>query len=169
MILIIMVKAVFPGSFDPPTNGHLNLIKRGSELFDSLDVVISNNPQKKYLLEPQERLGLIKQMTRGIENVTVTLWDKLIVDYATENDISVILRGVRAIADFGYEFELSMMNKQLAPHIETVFLPTAQKYFVLRSSSIKELVQLGADVSAMIPANVETVLKSKIGPEANTD
>ena len=157
-----MVKAVFPGSFDPPTNGHLNLIKRGSELFDSLDVVISYNHQKKYLLEPHERLNLMKEMTQGIDNVTVTLWDKLIVDYAAEKNISVILRGVRAIADFGYEFELSMMNKQLSPHIETVFLPTAQKYFVLRSSSIKELVQLGADVSTMIPKNVETLLIEKI-------
>ena len=159
-----MVKAVFPGSFDPPTNGHLDLIKRGSELFDSLDVVISYNYQKKYLLEPDERFNLMKEMTRGIDNVKVTLWDKLIVDYATENAISVILRGVRAIADFGYEFELSMMNKQLAPHIETVYLPTAQKYFVLRSSSIKELVQLGADVSAMVPKNVEILLKEKIAP-----
>ncbi len=157
-----MVKAVFPGSFDPPTNGHLDLIKRGSELFDSLDVVISYNHLKKYLLEPQERYDLMKEMTQGIGNVKVTLWEKLIVDYATENGISVILRGVRAIADFGYEFELSMMNKQLAPHIETIFLPTAQKYFVLRSSSIKELVQLGADVSTMIPENVETILRKKI-------
>ena len=162
-----MVKAVFPGSFDPPTNGHLNLIKRGSELFDSLDVVISYNSHKKYLLGPQERFSLMEEMTREIGNVKVTLWDRLIVDYATENQISVILRGVRAIADFGYEFELSMMNKQLAPHIETVFLPTAPKYFVLRSSSIKELVQLGADVSTMIPPNVETLLRKKIEMNGN--
>ena len=165
IILPNMVKAVFPGSFDPPTNGHLDLIKRGSELFDSLDVVISNNPQKKYLLDSQERFELIKEMTHGIRNVKVTLWDKLIVDYAAANNISVILRGVRAIADFGYEFELSMMNKQLSPHIETVFLPTSQKYFVLRSSSIKELVQLGADVSSMVPENVESLIRRKIMEE----
>jgi len=157
-----MVKAVFPGSFDPPTNGHLNLIKRGSELFDSLDVVISVNYQKKYLLDAEERYALMKEMTRDIKNVKVTLWDRLIVEYAAENSIGVILRGVRAIADFGYEFELSMMNKQLSPHIETIFLPTDQKYFVLRSSSIKELVQLGADVSSMIPGNVEEMLKKKL-------
>lgn len=125
-------------------------------------MVISNNHHKKYQLEPQERFDLMKEITEGIPNVKVTLWDSLIVDYASNNDISVILRGVRAIADFGYEFELSMMNKQLAPHIETVFLPTEQKYFVLRSSSIKELVQLGADVSTMVPANVEALLKKKI-------
>ncbi|OQY35086.1 MAG: pantetheine-phosphate adenylyltransferase [Spirochaetaceae bacterium 4572_59] len=157
-----MVKAVFPGSFDPPTNGHLNLIKRGSELFDSLDVVVSNNLHKKYQLETQERFDLMKEITEGIANVKVSLWNSLIVDYATNNNISVILRGVRDIADFGYEFELSMMNKQLAPHIETVFLPTEQKYFVLRSSSIKELVQLGADVSSMVPSNVEALMKKKV-------
>jgi pantetheine-phosphate adenylyltransferase len=126
-----MVKAVFPGSFDPPTNGHLNLIKRGSQLFDSLDVVISVNHQKKYLLSPEERLSLI-------------------------------MRGVRAVDDFGYEFELSMLNKQLNPQVETIFLPTDRKYIVLRSSSIKELVQLGADVTKMIPSNVEKLLREKI-------
>ncbi len=157
-----MVKAVFPGSFDPPTNGHLNLIKRGSQLFDSLDVVISVNHQKKYLLSPEERLSLMENMIESIPNVSVTLWDKLIVDYAQENDIGVIMRGVRAVDDFGYEFELSMLNKQLNPQVETIFLPTDRKYIVLRSSSIKELVQLGADVTKMIPSNVEKLLREKI-------
>ena len=157
-----MVKAVFPGSFDPPTNGHLNLIKRASHLFDSVDVVISFNYQKKYLLSPEERYSLMVDMVEGISNVKVTLWDKLIVDYAHQNNIGVIMRGVRAVDDFGYEFELSMMNKQLNPGIETIFLPTDQKYFVLRSSSIKELVQLGADVTKMIPPNVEKLLRKKI-------
>lgn len=157
-----MVKAVFPGSFDPPTNGHLNLIKRGAKLFDSVDVVISVNYQKKYLLSPEERFTLMKEMIKDIPNVTVSLWDKLIVEYAHNNDIRVIMRGVRAVDDFGYEFELSMLNKQLNPQVETIFLPTEQKYFVLRSSSIKELVILGADVSEMIPKNVEYLLREKI-------
>ncbi|MBF9016111.1 MULTISPECIES: pantetheine-phosphate adenylyltransferase [unclassified Oceanispirochaeta] len=157
-----MVKAVFPGSFDPPTNGHLNLIKRGAKLFDSVDVVISVNYQKKYILTPEERLSLMKEMVEGIPNVKVTLWDKLIVNYARDNDIRVIMRGVRAVDDFGYEFELSMLNKQLNPQVETIFLPTEQKYFVLRSSSIKELVVLGADVTEMIPENVENMLREKI-------
>jgi pantetheine-phosphate adenylyltransferase len=157
-----MVKAVFPGSFDPPTNGHLNLIKRGAKLFDSVDVVISVNYQKKYLLSPEERLILMKEMVKDIPNVSVTLWDKLIVEYARKNDIRVIMRGVRAVDDFGYEFELSMLNKQLNPQVETIFLPTEQKYFVLRSSSIKELVSLGADVTGMIPKNVEDLLREKI-------
>ncbi|MDC7240124.1 MAG: pantetheine-phosphate adenylyltransferase [Spirochaetales bacterium] len=157
-----MVKAVFPGSFDPPTNGHLNLIKRGSQLFDSVDVVIAFNDKKKYLLTPEERFELMQEMVRDIPNVTVTLWSHLIVDYAQQNNIGVIMRGVRAVDDFGYEFELSMLNKQLNPGVETVFLPTEQKYFVLRSSSIKELVSLGADVTGMIPANVEKLLVEKI-------
>ncbi len=160
-----MVKAVFPGSFDPPTNGHLNLIKRGSHLFDSVDVVIAFNDKKKYLLSPEERFGLMKEMVADIPNVSVTLWNSLIVDYAQQNGIGVIMRGVRAVDDFGYEFELSMLNKQLNPAVETVFLPTEQKYFVLRSSSIKELVSLGADVKGMIPANVEKLLVEKIRTE----
>lgn len=157
-----MVKAVFPGSFDPPTNGHLNLIRRGAELFDSVDVVMSVNYQKKYLLSPDERFSLMKEMVQDIPNVKVTLWEKLIVDYAQANDIRVIMRGVRAVDDFGYEFELSMLNKQLNSEVETIFLPTEQKYFVLRSSSIKELVTLGADVSEMIPKNVEDLLREKV-------
>jgi len=163
-----MVKAVFPGSFDPPTNGHLNLIKRASSLFDSVDVVISVNHQKKYLLSPEERFSLMAEMVEGISNVEVTLWDKLIVDYAQQNDIGVIMRGVRAVDDFGYEFELSMMNKQLNPNVETIFLPTDQKYIVLRSSSIKELIQLGADVTKMIPENVEKLMRRKIFENNNS-
>ncbi len=156
-----MVKAVFPGSFDPPTNGHLNLIRRGSFLFDSLDIVISVNYKKNYLLSPEERFQLIQDMVRDIPNVTVTLWDKLVVDYAENNGISVILRGVRALDDFSYEFELSMLNKQLNPRVETIFLPTEQKYIVMRSSSIKEMVKLGAYVGNMVPPAVEKVLKMK--------
>ncbi len=161
MLVLPMVKAVFPGSFDPPTNGHLNLIKRGSFLFDSLDVLISINYKKKYLLSPEERFQLMQDMVKDIPNVRVTLWEKLVVDYAENNGISVILRGVRALDDFSYEFELSMLNKQLNPNVETIFLPTEQKYIVMRSSSIKEMVNLGADVGNMVPPGVETLLKLK--------
>jgi len=158
-----MVKAVFPGTFDPPTKGHLNLIKRGAELFDTLDVVIAINTNKQPLLTPEERLSLLNESVREFPGVKVSLCDKLIVDYAEENDIKVILRGIRNVADFGYEFELSMMNKQLKGSVETVFLPTDPKYFVLRSSSIKELLSFHADISEMVPVHVEKLLKSKTG------
>lgn len=156
-----MVKAVFPGTFDPPTKGHINLIRRGAELFDSLDIIIAVNSQKVPLLSPQDRLSLIEESIKDIPSVSVKLWDKLIVDYAVENNIKVILRGVRNVADFGYEFELAMMNKQLKSSVETIFLPTDPKYFVLRSSSIKELLKFNADISQMVPLHVEQLLRSK--------
>lgn len=158
-----MVKAVFPGTFDPPTKGHINLIKRGAALFDTLDVVIAVNTNKMPLLAPQERLELLNESVKDLPGVTVSLCDRLIVDYAEENNIKVILRGIRNVADFGYEFELSMMNKQLKSSIETVFLPTDPRYFVLRSSSIKELLNFHADISEMVPPHVEKLLKSKSG------
>lgn len=157
-----MVKAVFPGTFDPPTKGHINLIRRGAELFDSLDVIVAVNNQKNPLLTPEERLAMIGESIKDIPGVKVKLWDRLIVDYAYENDIKVILRGVRNVADFGYEFELSMMNKQLNSSVDTIFLPTDPKYFVLRSSSIKELLVFNADISQMVPKHVEKLLRTKI-------
>ena len=156
-----MVKAVFPGTFDPPTKGHINLIRRGAELFDSLDIIIAVNNQKEPLLSPEERLTLIDESIKSIKGVQVRLWDRLIVDYAYEHNIQVILRGIRNTADFGYEFELAMMNKQLNSTVETVFLPTDPKYFVLRSSSIKELLKFNADISQMVPDHVEKLLRSK--------
>ncbi len=157
-----MVKAVLPGSFDPPTNGHIDLIRRGALLFDSLDVIIAVNDQKKPLLNPDERLRMLEGVVKDIPGVKIKLWNRLTVDYAIENDIKVILRGVRGMADFGYEFELSMMNKQLNNNIETVIIPTDPKYFILRSSSIKELLRFNADISQMVPPDVEALLKTKI-------
>lgn len=158
-----MVKAVFPGTFDPPTKGHINLIRRGAELFDSLDVIIAVNTSKQPLLTPEERLVLLSESIKDFPNVSVRLWDRLIVDYADRHGIKVILRGIRNTVDFGYEFELAMMNKQLKASVETVFLPTDPKYFVLRSSSIKELLNFNSDISQMVPPHVEKLLKSKSG------
>lgn len=158
-----MVKAVFPGTFDPPTKGHINLIRRGASLFDSLDVIIAVNTSKEPLLSAEERLELLNESVKDFPGVKVRLWDRLIVEYAEEHDIKVILRGIRNTADFGYEFELAMMNKQLKDKIETVFLLTDPKYFVLRSSSIKELLKFNSDISQMVPAHVEKLLKRKSG------
>ncbi|MDC7219261.1 MAG: pantetheine-phosphate adenylyltransferase [Spirochaetales bacterium] len=159
-----MVKAAFPGSFDPPTLGHLNLIKRASRLFDSLDVVIADNTQKNHLLNADERVEIMEQMIRtaGIEHVNIVKWNSLVVDYAQANDIKVMVRGLRPLADFGYEFELSMINKHLNSNIETVFLPTDPQYFVLRASVVRELIMLNGDVSNMVTPEVEALLKKKL-------
>lgn len=155
-----MVKAVFPGSFDPPTYGHLNIIKRGAALFDTLDVVIAINPNKTPLLPSalvktlfEEQLSIMK-----LDHVKVTTYNGLIVDYCSSVNASILLRGVRSVGDFNYEFELSILNKQLNDRIETLLIPTEPKYFVLRSSTIKELLNLNGDISAMVPPEVERAL-----------
>lgn len=155
-----MVKAVFPGSFDPPTYGHLNIIERGAGLFDSLDVVIAVNSKKTPLLSHAEIKKLMEEqlVSMGLKQVSVTTYDGLVVDYCRSVGASVLLRGVRSSADFDYEFELSILNKQLNEEVETVLIPTEPKYFVLRSSTIKELLNLGGDISAMVPPEVEKAL-----------
>ncbi len=156
-----MFKVVFPGTFDPPTNGHLDIMKRASELFDRVNIVIAVNPNKKYFFTPEERFEMITQLVSDLPNVEVEIWKGLIVDYAKQVNARVILRGVRALSDFDYEFELSMMNKSLNPDIETIFLPTDQKYFVLRSSVIREVAFFNGDISEMVPEIVAEALKRK--------
>jgi pantetheine-phosphate adenylyltransferase len=157
-----MLKAVYPGSFDPPTYGHVNIIQRASRLFDELHVVIAENIQKKYLFSAKERYALMKQIVAEYENTSVHIWDRLIVDFTKKINATLLLRGVRAIADFGHEFELSMVNRGLDAELETLFMPTDPKYFVLRSSMIKELVLLDGDISSMVPVHVEKALKEKL-------
>ena len=156
-----MIKAVFPGSFDPPTYGHLNIIERGASLFDSLDVVIAVNSGKTPLLEPEEKKRLLEgELSRmGLKKVKVTMYEGLVVDYCRNAGARVLLRGVRSSGDFDYELELSILNKQLGNGLETVMLPTEPKYFVLRSSTIKELLSLGGDISEMVPPDVEASLR----------
>ena len=158
-----MISALFPGSFDPPTYGHLNIIERARTIFDKIDVVIAVNKSKKYLFTEEERLSMMKELVSSWNNVTVHTSSKLIVDYAHENKASVLLRGVRNFSDFSYEFDLSLLNKGLASDIETVFLPTDPDFFVLRSSSIKELAAFNGDISKMVPPLVEKALKEKYG------
>ena len=158
-----MAIALFPGSFDPPTYGHLNIIERARTIFDKIDVVIAVNKSKKYLFTEDERLSMMKELVSSWNNVTVHTSSKLIVDYAHENKASVLLRGVRNFSDFSYEFDLSLLNKGLASDIETVFLPTDPDFFVLRSSSIKELAAFNGDISKMVPPLVEKALKDKYG------
>lgn len=161
-----MQQAILPGTFDPPTNGHLNLIQRSARIVDHLVVVISVNRQKACLFSPEERLAFLQEMTASYANVEVVLWDRLVVDYAESRGIRLLLRGVRAFTDFGYEFELAMINRGLNPGIETFFIPTDSKYFVLRSSAIKELAALGSNISQMVPPVVERALKERLGPKS---
>ena len=156
-----MVKAVFAGSFDPPTFGHLNIIERAQKLFSEIHVVIAVNKNKSYCFSGEERLDVIQKLVSRWDNVSVHLWDSLIVDYAKTIQADVLIRGVRNDNDFLYEFDLAMMNKSLNPQIETLFLVPDPKFFVLRSSSIKELAAFGGDVSTMVPPIVEAMLKKK--------
>ena len=153
---------MFPGSFDPPTNGHMNLIKRAASIFEELYVVIAVNNQKKTLFSSQERYEMMSLLLKDYSNVTVKLWDSLIVKFAEENHVKVMLRGVRALVDFGYEFELAMTNKELSPDVEIMFMPTDPKYFVLRSSAIKEIALLDGDISTMVPPEVAFALKQRL-------
>lgn len=157
-----MVKAIFPGSFDPPTYGHLNIIERARLIFSEIHVVVAVNREKRYTFSAEERVALVQDMVSKWDNVTVHAWDTLIVDYARKIKAHVLIRGVRNITDFSYEFDLAMMNRGLNPEIETVFLSPDPQYFVLRSSAIKELAAFGGDVSSMVPAAVADLLKRKL-------
>lgn len=159
-----MKNAFFPGSFDPPTHGHLNIIERSARIFDKLYVVVAVNESKNYLFSIEERLRLMKQLTSHLENVEVVAWRGLVVDFVNHYGVSLMVRGVRALADFGYEFELAMMNKSLNKNIEIIFFPTDPQYFVLRSSAIKEIASFGGDISAMVPQIVADALKRKLIP-----
>jgi len=159
-----MFKAVFPGSFDPPTLGHLNIIERASLIFEELVVVVADNRQKKYLFSVEERVEMMKEIVKTTKNVRIASWDSLIVDFMKKENIGLLIRGVRGMDDFSYEFELSMMNKAMHPQIETLFMTTESKYIVLRSSSIKELASFYGDVSQMVPALVAEALKKKFPP-----
>jgi pantetheine-phosphate adenylyltransferase len=162
-----MFKVLLPGTYDPPTNGHLNILRRASRLFDAVQVVIAVNPSKAYLFGADERLSMMTELAQGLPNVTVSTWNGLIVDFADRIGVHVIVRGVRALADFDYEFELSLMNRSLNPRIETIFLPTDQKYSVIRSSAIKDIATFGGDISGMVPPNVAKALHEKLRARAS--
>ena len=156
-----MITAVFPGSFDPPTYGHLNIIERARTIFGRLHVVVAINKGKHCLFSSEERVQMLEELTSQWDNVRVSTWDTLIVDYAKGHEASVLERGVRIIGDFSYEFDLALLNRGLDSKVETVFIPTDPKYFVLSSSSIKELAHFGGDISTMVPPLVAEALAKK--------
>lgn len=156
-----MNKAIFPGTFDPPTNGHLNIIQRAAGLFEEIDVVVAVNKKKACLFSVEERVSLLEELVKDLPNVTVHVCSGLIVDYARKNGSRILIRGIRNSIDFSYEFDLSLMNHNLNPKVETLFIPTDQKYLVLKSSAIKELAAFGGDVSSMVPESVRIALEKK--------
>jgi len=156
-----MLKAAFPGSFDPPTSGHINIIQRAANIFDELTVVVAENRQKKYLFSAEERASMIRELVKKNKNVSVVVCDCLIVDFLKKMGIKLLIRGLRGLEDFSYEFEVSMMNRTLDPGIETIFMTTDPEYFVIRSSSIKELASFNGDLRGMVPPMVAKALKEK--------
>jgi pantetheine-phosphate adenylyltransferase len=160
------VKAIYPGTFDPLTNGHLDLIARGAKIVDELVVAILRNSDKGTpLFTVPERLEMIAEAVQGFQNVSVTTFDGLLVDFARQVDAKAVLRGIRAISDYEYEFQMAMMNRKLAPELETLFMMPAEKYTYVSSRLIKGVFKLGGDVSALVPPLVMERLKAK-GPAA---
>jgi pantetheine-phosphate adenylyltransferase len=155
------MRAAFPGSFDPPTSGHVNIIHRAASLFEELVVIVAQNRQKNYLFSADERAFMIQELVKDKKNVSVVICDNLIVDFLKKMDIKLLIRGVRGLEDFSYEFELSMMYRTLDPGIETIFMTTDPEHLVIRSSSIKELASFNGDLRGMVPPLVAKALKDK--------
>ena len=156
-------EVVYPGSFDPVTLGHLDLVKRARTIFDRVVIAIADNSEKKPIFSREERLQILREITRDIPGVEIDYFSCLLVDYLKKKGIKTILRGLRAVSDFDYEFQMVLTNRRLAPEIETVFLMPQEDYFFLSSSLIKEIAHLGADLSAFVPKVVERALKEKLG------
>lgn len=156
--------AIYPGSFDPPTNGHLDLIGRGATIFEELVVAILRNPEKSPMFSLAERLELLRELTAEFENVRIDSFDGLMVEYAKSQDATCILRGIRAISDYEYELQMALMNRKLEPTLETVFMMPADKYSYVSSRLVREVAQAGGPVKGLVPEIVEEKLREKLDP-----
>jgi pantetheine-phosphate adenylyltransferase len=156
------IKAIYPGSFDPPTNGHLDLIERGSKIFDELVVAILRNPEKDPLFSLADRRKMLEAMTADFDNVSVDTFDGLTVDYALRMGARAILRGIRAVSDYEYELQMALMNRKLQPGLETVFMMPAEKYSYLSSRLVREVAQLGGNIDCLVPELVGQKLREKL-------
>ena len=156
------VRALYPGTFDPPTNGHVDLIQRGAKLFEHLTVGILNNPVKNPLFTVEERVEMLKEATSSLGNVSVATFDGLMVDFARKLGATAVLRGIRAISDYEHEFQMALMNRRLAPEIETVFLQPAGRYSFISSRMLKEVFSFGGDVTGLVPPNVLKRLRGRM-------
>jgi len=153
--------AVYPGSFDPITNGHIDLVNRGLKLFDEIIILIAFNPEKKYLFTVEERLYMIREIYKDNDRVKIDSYHGLLVDYLKKCDTNIIFRGIRALSDFEYEFQLALMNRKLDRNVETVFLMTGFKWFYTSSSIVKEAAMLGGSVKGLVPEIVCKMLQEK--------
>lgn len=157
-----MSKAVYPGSFDPFSNGHLDIVKRASKIFDEIHVLVSNNIFKKTIFTAEERIELIKKCTKDIPNIVVTSFDGLVVQYCKENEISIIIRGLRNYSDYEAEFSLYQYNKDIYPNIETILLLPSTKTQFVSSSAIKELLNFNCDISKYVPNEIKQEIINKM-------
>ena len=157
-----MKRAIYPGSFDPLTFGHIDIIERSVRLFDEVIVAILTNPQKAPLFTVEERIEIMRDILKPqFPSVEIDVFHGLLVDYATQKKAQVIVRGIRAVTDFEYEFQMALMNRRLAPGIETVFMMPAENYSYLSSRLVKEIAELGGNVSGLVPVSVEQRLKQR--------
>ena len=156
--------AIYPGSFDPPTNGHLDLIQRGSKLFEELVVAILRNSEKVPMFSVSERLGMLRELTADLSNVRIDTFDGLMVEYAKSIEATCVLRGIRALSDYEYEFQMALMNRKLEPTLETVFMMPADKYSYVSSRLVREVAQAGGPVKGLVPEVVEQKLREKLDP-----
>jgi len=154
--------AVYPGSFDPITNGHLDIIRRSQGLFDLIIIDVNDNPSRDYLFRGEERVRMVKEVLGDLSHIEVERFEGLLVDYARDRGAGFIIRGLRALSDFEYEFQMDLMNRRLNPHIETIYLMTNQDYSYLSSSIIKEMVRLGGSTSGLVPDSVREKLLKKL-------
>ncbi|HEV8043014.1 MAG TPA: pantetheine-phosphate adenylyltransferase [Bryobacteraceae bacterium] len=156
------VVALYPGSFDPITNGHLDLIQRGSALFDKLFVAILRNDEKQALFSVDERIEMLSEVVEGYPNVEVGSFDGLLVEYAAQCGASVIIRGIRAVSDYEYELQMALMNRRLRPDIETVFLMASEAHSFLSSKLVKEVIRLGGKITGLVPPSIEVKLRKRL-------
>jgi pantetheine-phosphate adenylyltransferase len=158
------VKAIYPGSFDPLTNGHLDLVARGAKIFDHLVVAILNNSEKAPLFSVSERKEMITEAVQCFDNVSVATFNGLLVEFVLEQHAQAILRGVRAISDYEYELQMALMNRRLAPQVETVFLMADEKYSYVSSRLIKNVFELGGSVEGLVPETVISRMQARVNP-----
>lgn len=157
-----MARAVYPGSFDPVTNGHLDVIRRGAKIFDELVVAVADNPTKQPLFTKIERVNLLKRLLKGHRNIHVDSFDGLVVDFVRSKKCSVILRGIRTVSDFEFEYQMALTNRTFSADVETIFVMTHEEYSFVSSRLIKEAAALGGNISTFVPKEVEEELKKKL-------